>query len=101
MYIFHRIDYRAFIVLLIHEKINYLNNSAISGEEVSRSRKMFADKNGKFQKDIFNKLIAESGNKHQLIGNIYIYIYIITIEYLIEQSRGYRPSNLRSSYCNI
>ena len=61
-------DYRAFIVFVTQEKINYLNHSPVTNEEVLRSRKFFVDESGKFQKDLFNKLITEEGNRDELIG---------------------------------
>lgn len=63
-----RINYRAFIVFVTQEKVNYLNRSPVTNEEVLQSRKFFVDSNGKFQKDNFNRLITEDGNREELIG---------------------------------
>lgn len=63
-----KIDYRAFIVFVTQERINYLNHSPVTNEEVMRSRKFFIDETGKFQKELFNRLIAEEGNREELIG---------------------------------
>lgn len=61
------IDYRAFIVFLTHEKVNYLNHSPVTNEEVIRSRKYFVDEAGKFQKNLFHTLIAEDANREKLV----------------------------------
>ena len=55
-------------MFITQEKVNYLNHSPVTNEEVLRSQKFFVDESGKFQKDLFQKLIAEEGDRETLIG---------------------------------